>query len=126
MTDRTPGTKNEHGVYCPHEVLRLPYEKKGWRGVDRVKIELVETPEGWRSEMSVAFFSGDFSYSGSAVSIHNKPHPTRRDAINEQVERLRYRLAKRVAPEMQGDVHKMLAWADSLNPDQMDLFGRAV
>lgn len=120
--DWLPGTKNEHGVYCPTESLRMERDKKGWRGVARVEIDIVQTDAGWRAARSFSFFTGSWWGSASPVDDHCALHPTREAAIAEQSERMRREWASLDDPSMQREAAEMTEWLDSLNPAQLDLF----
>jgi hypothetical protein len=52
--DWLPGTKNENGVYCLHEVLTLARDVKGWRGCQRAEVALVHTDAGWQARSGSA------------------------------------------------------------------------
>lgn len=120
-SNHIPGNKNEHGVYTPHEELEL-YRKGGGR---RAAIDLVETPEGWRSYRGFAFFTGNWWGSTGPITDRCQPRPTREDAIREQIERFRRDFAKITDDGMQREAREIIAWAESLVPEQMDLFGAA-
>jgi hypothetical protein len=120
--DWIPGQKNENGVYCPTEVLRMERNVKGWRGVARVEIDLVQTDVGWRAARGFSFFTGSHWGAFGPIDDHCTPHPTREAAIAEQVARMRREWSKLDEPSMQREASEMLAWLDSLNPAQLDLF----
>ncbi|WP_260581226.1 hypothetical protein [Sphingopyxis sp. PET50] len=120
--DWIPGQKNDHGVYCPTEVLRMERDKKGWCGVARVEIDLCESSDGWRGSRGFQFFSGDHWGSCSPMTDDGPLHPTREAAIKEQVERLHRDFANLDDPAMQKEAREMLEWADGLVPVQMDMF----
>ncbi|CDO34547.1 hypothetical protein [Novosphingobium sp. KN65.2] len=122
MSDWLPGTKNAHGVYRPHEEIEL--HSKG--GARRAAIDLVETPEGWRSYRGFSFFTGNWWGSTGPITDACQPHPTRDDAIREQVARFHSDFEKLTDPSMQREAREIIAWAESLIPDQMDLFEAAV
>jgi hypothetical protein len=119
VSEWKPGTKNAHGVYCPHEVLELRY-KVG--GVPRAEIALVQTRKGWRSKCGFSFRSGDWWGSFGPITNHCTPYPTREDAIREQVNRMHNEFAKIKDTGQQREAREILAWADSLLPAQRDLF----
>jgi hypothetical protein len=121
--DWIPGQKNRNGVYCPTETLVLQRDVKGWRGCPRVEIDLVELPDGWRSSLNYSFFTGNHMGSASPTTDHDPLHPTRRDAIAQQVEKLRGICVRLTDDSMQREGREMLAWAESLIPNQLDLFG---
>ncbi|AIT81255.1 hypothetical protein [Novosphingobium pentaromativorans] len=121
MSNWLPGTKNDCGVYCPHEELKL-YRKGGGR---RAAIDLVETPEGWRSYRGFSFFTGSWWGSTGPITDDCQPHPRREDAIREQIARFHRDFAKLTDPSMQREAREIIEWAESLVPDQMDLFGAA-
>lgn len=53
---RVPVDKDGHVLQGdPDETIRLPHEKPGWRGCDRVQIELHREPEGWMWSVSMQF-----------------------------------------------------------------------
>lgn len=117
--DWAPGTKNENGVYCPHETLEL-YRKGG--GL-RAEIALVQTTEGWRSKRGFSFFTGDWWGSSGPITDHGTAHPTREDAIKEQVDRMHREFVRITDASQQREAREILAWADAvLAPEQMDLF----
>ncbi|HUD28935.1 MAG TPA: hypothetical protein VMQ93_08700 [Novosphingobium sp.] len=123
--DWIPGKQNRNGVYCPTETLTLQRDAKGWRGCPRVEIDLVELPEGWRSSLNYSFFTGSHMGSASPTTDRDPLHPTRRAAIAQQVEKLRGVCARLIDESMKREALEMLTWADSLIPDQLDLFGEA-
>lgn len=119
MSDWRPGTKNPHGAYRPHEVLDLRY-KTG--GTPRAEISLVQTREGWRSKRGFSFRTGDWWGSSGPITDHCTPHPTREEAIREQINSLHNDFAKIKDAAQQREAREILAWADSLLPAQKDLF----
>lgn len=122
MSDWTPGQKNKNGVYCPTEVLRMERNVKGRQGVARVEIDLVETDEGWRAARGFSFFTGSWWGSFSPITDDCSLHASREAAIAAEAERMRLEWSKLDDPSMQREASEMLAWLDSLNPAQLDLF----
>lgn len=118
MSKWQPGTKNENGVYRPHETLELL--RKG--GGLRAEIALVQTPEGWRSKRGFSFFSGNWWGSSGPITDHCAPHSTREAAIREQIDRMHREFEHIDDASQQKEAREILAWADGLLPAQKDLF----
>lgn len=113
-----PGTKNENGVYCPHEELELYRPGGGWMAA----IKLARTVDGWRAYRSFSFFCGNWWGSSGPITDHCTAHPTREAAIKEQVANLHRAFAKLDDPSMQKEAQMILEWADNLCPAQMEMF----
>lgn len=125
MDDWAPGTKNENGVYCPHEALSLKRESKGWRGCNRADVALVQTPEGWRGKTGFQLFSGSWWGHSGPLTDYCPPYPTREGAIQHCAAQFHKDFAKLDDPAMQREAREIIAWAEALCPAQMDLFGAA-
>ncbi|AYJ85764.1 hypothetical protein D3Y57_06995 [Sphingomonas paeninsulae] len=113
-----PGQKNDCGVYTPHETLELPMPRKGWRGMPLADIDLVQTPEGWRSCFGYQFMTGDCCGRGSPLTDHDRAFPTRELAVSHSATALRKIAARRADREAK----LVLEWLDNLEPVQADLF----
>ncbi|GEM_PF-4162827 len=116
---------NEHGVFTPDEVLELPRPVKGWRGMGLAEIRLADLGAHWIWATGFQMHSGDFWGRGGPL-MDNEPYrtPTRQDAIAAASANLRKSLFKR-ADEGDRDASAVMAWLDTLIPDQLDLFGAA-
>lgn len=119
---------NEHGVYTADEALHLPHAAKGWRGGPIGEIRLADLGTHWIWATSYQMHSGNWEGASSPLSDHeptpfsNHRAPTREAAINAAGTELRRRLQKRV-DERDRDACAVVAWLDTLVPDQLDLFG---
>lgn len=113
-----PGSKNANGVFRPHEELEL-HRKGGGR---RAAVDVVCTPEGWRSSRAFSFFTGSWWGSCGPITDRCEAHTTREDAIREQIERMRREFAGLTDPSMQREAREIVEWAESLCPDQLNLF----
>lgn len=117
-------TCNEHGVYSPTEVLRLPRDRKGWRGMDLCEIELADLGDHWIWATGFTMFSGDCWGSYSPLrKVHGREAATRGEAIQAASDHLRAKLAGRAAGFP--DARAIIAWLDGLRPAQLSLFGAA-
>lgn len=121
---------NEHGVYTADEVLELPRPVKGWRGMGLAEIRLADLGTHWIWATGFQMHSSDFLGSSSPLTNH-EPTPysncraaTRQDAIAAASANLRKSLSKRAA-EGDRDAAAVMAWLDTLIPNQLDLFGAA-
>jgi hypothetical protein len=120
---------NAYGVYEPDERLSLPRPAKGWRGCNLADIRLGNLGEYWIWATSFQMHTGDCH--GSSSPLMDTPHrrglscraPTRESALDAAASYLRERLTKRA--EHCGEARAVLAWLDTLNPAQLNLFGEA-
>lgn len=117
---------NQNGVYEPHELLTLDHGKNGYRGSPTAEIALVDIGDCW-------LWAADFSLMSDADCWgHGEPlsdWPSRRAesreaAIAAASAFYRERLGKR-AENGSRDCRRILAWLDTLQPAQTDLFGAA-
>lgn len=119
---------NKHGVYTePTEHLFLPRNVKGWRGVNTADIKLADLGTHWIWATSFQMYGGDCHGSSSPLMDIETPvrtcrAPTREAAIAAASDELRRRMEPKTDV---ADARAVLAWLDSLNPDQLDLFGAA-
>lgn len=104
------------------ETLSLPRDAKGWRGIDRANIRLSRTDEGWRSSLSFCFFRSEHWGQWRPIYLTDTVHPTREAAIKQQIAWMRERFGALENPAMQREASEMIAWAEALVPDQMELF----
>lgn len=118
-------TCNEHGVYAADEILDLPRAVKGWCGMGLAEIRLVDLGTHWIWATGFQMHSGDFWGSGGPLTNHD-PYkaPTREAAIEAASANLRKSLSTR-AEGGDRDASAVMAWLDSLIPNQLDLFGAA-
>lgn len=121
MTDRV----NENGVYEPDETLALPRAKAGWRGGPVASIDLRNLGDYWIWATGFQMMDGDSWGSASPLMDDTKRgpgsrrSPTRDAAIASASDYLRGRLGSRNS----SDARAVIAWLDTLRPDQFDLFG---
>lgn len=117
---------NEYGVYQPDERLSLPRRD----GADTAYITLADMGAHWIWATGFQIWGGDFWGSSSPLmDLEPTPFstcraPTREAAIQLASSQLRNSLSKR-ADEGDRDARAVMAWLDSLIPDQMELFGAA-
>ena len=120
---------NQRGVYEPDERLSLPRATKGWRGCNLADIKLGDLGTHWIWATSFQMYTGDCH--GSSSPLMDLPHgrgigcraPTRAAAIDAAASYLRERLTPRA--EHCADARAVLAWLQTLNPAQLNLFGEA-
>ncbi len=123
-------TCNENGVYQADETLELPRAVKGWRGGPIAEIDLADMGTHWIWSTGFQMWGGDMWGSSSPLmDLEPTPFstcraPTREAAIELASAQLRKNLAKR-AEEGDRDARAVIAWLDTLIPDQLDLFGAA-
>ena len=121
---------NEHGVYEADETLELPHKAKGWRGGPIAEIRLADLGTHWIWATSHQMHSGNWEGASSPLHDHEPtPYsdhraPTREAAIRAASAQLRGRLKAR-ADESDRDACAVMAWLDTLIPDQLDFFGAA-
>lgn len=110
---------NQHGVYEAQERLVLARDTKGWRGLPTAEIEMCQLPEGWLWATSFQLMQGDCCGSASPLSLnHGRLAPSREVAIEAAVAHLSARMAKQDGQ----DARRIVAWLETLQPDQLDLF----
>lgn len=121
---------NEHGVYEADETLELPRAVKGWCGMGLADIKLANLGTHWIWATGFQMHSGDFWGCASPLSDHEPtPHSnhrasSREEAIKAASAELRKHMSKRAA-KGDSDARAVMAWLDTLIPDQLDLFGSA-
>jgi hypothetical protein len=118
--------RNQHGAYTPDETLSLPRAVKNWRGVNAADIELANLGAYWIWASSFQLYGGD--HLGNGTPLIDDDHrfravrqPSRDAAIAAACKHLRERMTGRDST----DARAILAWLDTLQPDQFDLFGAA-
>lgn len=117
-------TCNEHGVYEADEIIELPRAVKGWRGGPVAEIRLANLGPHWIWATAYQMHGGDWSGKGSPLmDTPSDWAPTRRDAIEAAIAELRDHLAPRT--EHCRDALYVIAWLDTITPNQLDLFGEA-
>lgn len=117
---------NENGVYQPDERLCLNRRD----GADFAYITLANMGTHWIWATGFQMWSGDFWGSSSPLmDLEPTPYstcraPTREAAIELASAELRKSLSDRAAAGDR-DASAVVAWLDTLFPDQFDLFGAA-
>lgn len=119
--------KNAHGVYAPHEVLTLPCDRKGWRGVETARIKLADLGGYWIWTTSFQMHSGDCLGSSSPLMDDTRdgvPNSSRAPTRDAAIERASARLRRTLEPRAKeyADARAVLAWLETLRPAQGDLF----
>lgn len=116
---------NAHGVYEPHEVLNLPADRKGWRGMDTAEIELAFLGTHWIYSVSFQLMQGDswgrcepLSDTMDGSPYARRAH-SREAAIAAACARLRADLSDRASQP--GDARRIIQWVETLRPIQMEL-----
>lgn len=114
---------NDHGVYEPGELLTHDLDKKGWQGVPVAEIALIDLGDRW-------LWSADFHlYSDADSWGHGEPltdwpshrAANRAAAIEAAAAFYRNKLTER-AGKGSRDCRRILAWLDTLQPVQAELF----
>lgn len=80
------------------------------------EIRLLQLEDGWRASIDAQLGSRGRS---EPLSARLQPHPTRDAALEAAIERLRTWCGA------EDDARPVIAWLDTLIPDQPDLFGAA-
>lgn len=111
---------NKYGVYEPDETLSLP--RKGRGGVSVATIQLADLGPHWIWATSFQMSGGD--YWGKFSPLKDQPNhreQSRVVAIKAAAADLRRNLSSRADP----DAKSIMAWLETLIPDQFDMFGVA-
>lgn len=119
-----PNTKNDHGVYCPCERLTLR-RKSGMTALPLAEIRLAETPDGWRGATSFNLSTGSLLGSSRPITDHSAPHGNRNEAVKSCTDYLIGQLSNLSDADGGREAREIIAWANSLCPAQLDLFGDA-
>lgn len=117
-------TCNEHGVYQPDERLTLPRPVKGWRGGPIGEIDLADLGTHWIWATGFQLWGADCWGASSPLCDRDRYRaPSRDAAIQAACAYLRAKVGPR-AGECK-EAKAIVAWLDTLIPDQLDLFGAA-
>lgn len=117
---------NEHGVYDADETLELKRDVKGWKGSPLAEIRLADLGTHWIWATSYQMHSGNWEGAGSPLSDNEawaeRRCPDRESAVRAAISYLTGRSGRR-AEEGDRDGAAVVAWLNTLIPNQLDLFG---
>lgn len=114
---------NRHGIYSDDaaECLTLPRKRKGWQGMPIAEIRLLAIDGGWLESAAYDTQAGDCRGGGYGLAKKWGFFPTRSAALDKAMAYLRKGAAGSDSP----DCRAIIAWLDTLIPDQLPLFGEA-
>lgn len=114
-------TCNKYGVYETTDYLSLPRAAKGWHGLPLAEIKLADLGGYWIWAAAFQMYDGD-NHGSCTPLMDREPHraSSRAAAVAAGVASLRDRMSAR--EKSSADSRAVLAWLDTLNPVQMDLF----